>query len=161
MGQVRPTTPESKPELPPLPIREMALGLVVPGLGHWIAGRRYHALVFGVSVTGLMALGLWWSNMTALDPNGHPIYFYMQMVGGLVGWIAHFGGFTREARIGDTPGDFVGVIDQMIGVCYCAVAGILNLIALLELARHGNSTLNAGDGSADKPAAARSEGAKA
>jgi hypothetical protein len=119
--------------LPPLPLKHMALTLAVPGLGHLLARRFPHAAIFGLSSWALLITGLLWSNMTAIDQNGHPVYFVMQLAAGVVVWVIHFGGLAPEVLIGEN----VTVTNQMIGVCYVAVAGVLNFMGAIELARHG------------------------
>jgi hypothetical protein len=123
----------AKPQ--PLLWPSVAAGLLVPGLGQWMQGRRGHAALFAVCVIGLFGAGLVVSHMTAVDRNGHPVYWVMEMGAGLGAWIVHFGGLYAEPRIGDN----VGIDGQMVGVTYCAVAGVLNCLALLELVRHGGA----------------------
>ncbi len=121
-----------KPSNPPLPLKLMLAGIVLPGIGLWLAGRRAHALAFGVSVLALTTVGLIVSGMTAIDGNGHPVYWAMQMFAGLPVWLVQAMGLNRPPLIGET----VGVTAQMIGVCYIAVAGMLNLLGALALGRH-------------------------
>lgn len=135
-GPAKSPTPEPG-ALPPLPLKHMALGLAIPGLGHLLARRIPHAAIFGLSAWALLITGLLWSNMTAIDQNGHPVYFIMQLAAGAVVWVIHFGGLAPEVLIGEN----VTVTNQMIGVCYCAVAGVLNVMGVIELARHGISPL--------------------
>lgn len=111
----------------------MVAALAIPGLGHIMAKRRTHAAIFGLSVWALMIVGLGISGMTAVDWNGHPVYFVMQMAAGAVMWAIAGAGLAREPLIGEN----VTVTNQMIGVCYCAMAGVLNVMAVLEIARHG------------------------
>jgi hypothetical protein len=125
-------------ELPQVPVKTkpvgllVALGLILPGLGHVVAGRRGHAAIFALSLWPLIIGGLAISHMTGIDREGHPVYWLMQLGCGVPTWVVWFGGFAKEPLIGDT----VGVEEQMVGMTYLAVAGILNVLALLDLVRN-------------------------
>ena len=119
------------PKRPKLMI-QLAAGLVLPGLGHFLQGRKAHALLYAVIVLGLFITGMAISARTAIDPEVHDFLWLIQFLNGAPAWIVRWGGLAAEARIGDT----VEVTQQSVGACYLAVGGLLNALSLAELVKH-------------------------
>ncbi|MCK6440840.1 MAG: hypothetical protein L6Q71_11660 [Planctomycetes bacterium] len=123
-------------------------GFAVPGLGHLLLKRKGHGTLFAICVYGLFAAGMIMSGMTAIDPEHHPVYWWLaQFAAGIPAWVVHWGGLAKEPLIGET----VSIGGQMYGLTYVCVAGLINLLSLIELARH----------SSPAPETSSTEGAKA
>jgi hypothetical protein len=102
----------------------------VPGLGHVVMGRRAKAAWFAGLILGTLGLGLWLGDGASISSARFPWHYYGQMGAGLPAILAdRILGVTPQGR----------TIDRLeLGVVYATVAGILNVIALVdayELAR--------------------------
>lgn len=60
----------------------IALAWVVPGLGHWVLGERSRALLFGITIHGLFAMGLLLAGLRAINPPDQAIWSYTQWATG-------------------------------------------------------------------------------
>lgn len=150
MNDAKPQKKKPSAKLPPPPLAHMIAGLVLPGAGHVLQKRYGHAAIFAFCVYGLFILGEGLANVSAIDPDNHPIYFMLQMLSGLPAWVLHFGGLENEALIGEN----VAVRMHGLGTSFCAIAGVLNLLAMLELALHSKQRLVQAEA---KPAEAEEE----
>jgi hypothetical protein len=102
----------------------------VPGLGHVVLGRRDKAAWFGALILGTLALGLWLGEGASVSSARFPIHYYGQLGAGLPAILV-------DRTLGVVPQG--RTIDRLeLGVVFATVAGILNVIALVdayELAR--------------------------
>ncbi len=109
----------------------MALGWLIPGLGHFIMKRPKHGVLYAAIIFALLVAGLWMSKLTAVDFDLHPVYFVCQIGGGALVVASQF-------LFGGNPvglGEDIGILTHQSGVVYVAVAGVLNIIVLCELVR--------------------------
>ncbi len=143
---------ERRVSVPPPPIVALAAGWV-PGLGHWLVGQRTRGAMIGVTVAtlylgGLLIGGVRVIDVPTYDVNGQKIanasvlneirakpWAIAQVMAGPLGvasgaasvWAAAPDSITRQPR---------GVKSHArvneIGVLYTAVAGMLNLLAILD-----------------------------
>jgi hypothetical protein len=100
-------------------------GWLLPGLGHWLQGRRLRgALVFAL-LLGLFAAGTWLAHGTNLSRERHFYYWSGQfLLGGpaiLAEALAGHPPLTRELRFVD------------VGLLYACMAGLLNVLAMLDV----------------------------
>lgn len=128
---------------------------LLPGLGHWYQGRRFKALLFGTCIIGVYLTGLWlgrglvvywtWVNPLKDSENFRLSFIFQSFVGGftlpgliqgllsyldkppiLGGWMA---APAQEVVNGLHPK--IGRLVE-IGTVYTAVAGLLNLLAIMD-----------------------------
>jgi hypothetical protein len=125
---------------PPAPIVAIA-GWLVPGSGYWLIGHRARALTIGVTIVLLFATGVLIAGVRVVEapnlfgPGGGGIaarilqkpWYIGQVLIGPVGiattWVGHAMGPEARAatsRLGE------------IGTLYTAVAGMLNLLAIID-----------------------------
>jgi len=131
----------------PKPTRSSALSLpppvialaqwLVPGLGYWLLGQRVRGWVVGLTILLLFILGLLIGGIRVVDPPsmaGQGSFFSQimlrpwfigQVLNGLPGVVAailgqHFKMPVSTARVNE------------IGTLYTAVAGMLNLMAIID-----------------------------
>ncbi len=123
---------------PPAPLVALA-GWLVPGSGYWLIGQKKRAFVIGVSVIVLFLLGVLVAGVAVVEaPNfsgggslvGRVLqkpWFLGQVMTGPIGLISAWIGGTvaddypaAKARLGE------------IGTLYTAVAGMLNLLAIID-----------------------------
>jgi hypothetical protein len=102
----------------------------VPGLGHVALGRPAKAAWFAVLILGTLGLGLWLGEGASVSSARFPWHYYGQIGAGLPTILAdRILGVMPQGR----------TIDRLeLGVVFATVAGILNVIALVdayELAR--------------------------
>jgi hypothetical protein len=131
------------------------LGWVLPGLGHLLIGERWRALTIFLAIGGMFLGGLFVGGVRVIDLPGYvegertltrdgrwtlvaspvgsltrSLWFVPQALAGPATFVAGYGGVIAAnnefqkptARLGD------------IGVLYVAVAGMMNLVALLDAA---------------------------
>lgn len=114
----RPFAPRAHPGLAALAT------LLLPGLGHWLQGRRFKALLFGGAILTLFAVGMALGDFADLNRQRHPFYWIGQMLLGVPGWIA--GALSPLAR-------FERVMPyQDAGLLFTTSAGFFNVIAALD-----------------------------
>jgi hypothetical protein len=104
----------------------MFAGWIVPGLGHWIAGLRTKAVVFFATITVTFAAGVLLAEGRNLDYDRDALYFlaYVWNAGETaIAWL-----LTRHLER-----DHV-IPTLQVGFLYSAVAGLLNLVVLMDFA---------------------------
>jgi hypothetical protein len=127
---------------PPAPLVAFA-GWLIPGAGYFLIGHRTRAVVVGGSVVALFVLGILIAGIAVVDPPslsgpaGGPFrivgqflakpWFLGQLLTGPLGLISAWIGQgvandypAAKARLGE------------IGTLYTAVAGMLNLLAIID-----------------------------
>jgi hypothetical protein len=133
--------------LPPPPLVALAAWLV-PGAGYWLIGQRIRGLVVGVSILLIFAAGLLIGGMHVIDaPTGLTVqlilqkpWFIGQVLAGPVSlfasylannWGTHIDPITFQRTVGVA---FSHARVNEIGTLYTAVAGMLNLMAIIDAA---------------------------
>ena len=138
------STPD-KTFMPPPPLVALA-GWFVPGLGYCIIGQRLRGTVIGVTILLLFVAGLAIGGMHVIDaPTGLTLplifqkpWFICQVMTGPVSLVSsylanHWGTYIDP----NTTKTIVGVAYSHarmneIGVLYTAIAGMLNLMAVID-----------------------------
>ena len=98
--------------------------LALPGLGHWLTGRKGKAVLFFVAIFGLFAIGLALGDFIDFDRQRHPYYWIGQMLVGLPAWLLYL---PLEPLQADGHTAFLDV-----GVMFTTCAGLFNIIASLD-----------------------------
>ena len=121
---------ESEPPLWPLLV---VSAWVMPGLGHWLLGERWRGLIVGVTLLGLFAAGLLIGSIDVVDWRREPLWFAFGQahIGPLAFVVSEIHVILAE-RSSPFPHRSVGRVNEL-GTLYCAVAGGLNLLAILDL----------------------------
>lgn len=129
----------SQPSASSVPAPVVALiTWLVPGSGYWLIGQRARALTVGITIIALFILGMWIGGIKVVDKPDQllttPVaaivqkpWFIGQIMAGPITLIASSIGkseenFASHARINE------------IGTLYTAVAGMLNLLAIIDSA---------------------------
>lgn len=131
------------------------LDWLLPGLGHWYQGRKFKAIVFGSCVIGLYLTGIWvgrgmvvywtWVNPMKDSENFRLSFVFQSFVGGFTmpgmfqGLLSYLGkepllGGWMAAPAQEVVNGLHPKIGKMveIGTVYTAVAGLLNLLAIMD-----------------------------
>jgi hypothetical protein len=130
---------------PPAPLVALA-GWLVPGSGYWLIGHRTRGVVIGVAVIVLFVLGILIAGVAVVEaPNlsgGSGIvgrilqkpWFLGQVMTGPIGLVCAWIGQgvaddypAAKARLGE------------IGTLYTAIAGMLNLLAIIDASHRAAS----------------------
>jgi len=115
---------QERPSRRPSPPFAAAVTWLLPGSGHVLAGQKSKGLLIGAAVIVMFALGLLLTNGHGVDRPLRSAWWIPQCL---------FGGGTAFATVvtapleEGAPGDW---IDH--GVAMCAVAGLMNLIAMVD-----------------------------
>lgn len=64
------------------PAQTLLLAWLLPGAGHWFLRRRWRAAVYGVTVIGIFAAGLWMGGLSTVSVYGHKWAFLLQVFDG-------------------------------------------------------------------------------
>jgi len=137
--------PKREPVLRRNPTWWVLCAWLVPGLGHWLQGRRLRAAVLFVALIGLFVLGTLLAQGSNLDRERHFYYWAGQFLLGGPAWIAEL--VHGHARVdGELP-----YVDAGLGMS--CVAGLLNVLAMIDVYGHGEERPEAAP-VADRPAPA-------
>ncbi|MDA1260526.1 MAG: hypothetical protein O3A20_07865 [Planctomycetota bacterium] len=98
--------------------------LLLPGLGHWMQGRRFKALLFGGAIGSLFLVGMALGDFADFNRQRHPYYWIGQMLLGAPGWLA--GLISPHLRFERVLGY------QDAGLLFTTSAGFFNVIAALD-----------------------------
>jgi hypothetical protein len=102
------------------------LGWLVPGLGHWVTGRKARGLFFGIQIVALFVAGLVLSDFRCVSPfDRHPIWGITQIPGGALTLLTSALTFALKIER-DNP-------FYSAGCLYVSVACLLNLVALCDI----------------------------
>jgi len=116
---------ESRPGSALHPVWPLVAGWAVPGLGHWLQGRRLRAVIVFTLLVGLFLLGSWLAGGTNLSRERHFYYWSGQFLLGLPAIVAEL--VAGDARVSaELPRLDVGLL-------YASMAGLLNVLALLDV----------------------------
>ena len=108
------------------PVAALVLGWILPGAGHAYAGQRGKAVLFGVLITGLLVAGFAMGRGTNLLPNEW--WFAPQLgAGGPAALLTPLSQYLAIRQ----PVDWASPVRE-IGTLYTAVAGLLNLLVMMD-----------------------------
>lgn len=99
---------------------------VLPGLGHALLGERRRAGIIAVGICGLVLAGLLIGGIGSIDRQGSPGWFLAQAFLGPTAFLIdaiHQTRYQGVAALGRA---------EEIGTLYIAIAGLLNLIAIID-----------------------------
>ncbi|MBI1383100.1 MAG: hypothetical protein GC161_18685 [Planctomycetaceae bacterium] len=103
----------------------VAAGWLLPGLGHWLQGRRVRALVVGLLVIGLFAYGTHLAEGSNLSRERHFYYWAAQVLAGapavLLEQLSGHAVFSRALPSAD------------VGLLFAALAGLFNAVLLIDV----------------------------
>jgi hypothetical protein len=111
---------------------------VLPGSGYWLIGERARGLTIGITIIVLFVLGLLIGGVRVVDPPAAPFsepvnsitqkpWFVGQILAGPITLLS--------AKVGESPGYFASHSRvNEIGTLYTAIAGMLNLLAIIDAA---------------------------
>jgi len=98
--------------------------LLMPGLGHWIIGRKFKAKLLGGCLLGMFVLGLALGHFADFDRQRHGYYWIGQMLVGLPAWLSY---------LPLIPMHMEGVYPyQDTGFTFTSVAGLFNIVVALD-----------------------------
>ena len=108
------------------PVAALVFGWIFPGAGHAYAGQRGKAVLFGVLITGLLVAGFAMGQGTNLLPNE---WWYAPQLGagGPAALLTPLSQYLAIRR----PVDWASPVRE-IGTLYTAVAGLLNLLVMMD-----------------------------
>jgi hypothetical protein len=128
--------------MPPPPVVAL-IGWVLPGAGYVMIGQRLRGLVIGLTILLLFAGGLLIGGMRVIDPpttlGFQPVlqkpWFIGQVMAGPVTMVANYAAnhwtITGPSGLAASPPWSHARVYE-IGVLYTAVAGMLNLMAIID-----------------------------
>lgn len=115
------------------PGRAALATFLLPGLGHWLTGRRFKALWFGGWLLGLLCLGLALGDFADFDRARHPYYFAGQALGGVPTLLAYL--LVAPRHLTSVP----VFLDH--GLLYTTCAGLFTMIVAIDAYRRAESDL--------------------
>src|SRR3954464_10221266 len=129
---------------PPPPLVALA-GWLVPGAGYWLIGQRTRALVIGVTIVVLFVLGVFIAGIRVVEAPDMSAagsvfsrvlqrpWFLGQALAGPLGLMSAY--FAKVAAMSVQYGNIQSKSRiAEIGTLYTAVAGMLNLLAIIDSA---------------------------
>lgn len=123
--QPRRVTPDLGHGPAPHPALLVGAAWLVPGLGHWLQGRRLRAALVLLLLVGLFAAGTWMAEGSNLSRERHFYFWSGQFLLGLPAILTEF-------LSGRPP--VTGEIEWAdAGLTYACIAGLLNVLAMLDV----------------------------
>lgn len=117
----------------PAPYLAVLATLAVPGLGHWLQGRRQRAVVVFTLLVGLFVLGTVLAEATNLSRERHFYYWSGQFLVGLPAILAEAMWGTASVKRD------ISYVDA--GLVFACVAGMLNTLAMIDVYGFSESKL--------------------
>ncbi len=114
------------PNAPGDPLLAMILGWCIPGAGHWIIGSRGKAVFFFIMIMTTFAVGVWLADFRNVKYDDNEFYWVGQLGCGAILLIAN-------VFVGYPPHGKMPIEWYEIGLLYICVAGMLNVVLLLNL----------------------------
>jgi hypothetical protein len=124
----------SKPDPTLRTIQAGLLGWLIPGAGHWLLGLRGFAWVYFIAISGSYLIGMLIGGVkTSVDPQGNVWLFLAEMGVGAYTTVFYLiaralptvAAYQESVYVSYFPG-------QDIAQIYLSVAGLMNVIALLD-----------------------------
>jgi hypothetical protein len=112
------------PRSRPSPFAAVALTWAVPGLGHWLQGRRLRAAIVFTLLVGFFLWGTWLSEGSNLSRERHFYYWSGQLLVGLPAIGAELV-FGRPPVTHEIP-----LVDY--GLLFACMSGLLNVLAMMD-----------------------------
>lgn len=135
------------------PALAVLLAWLVPGIGHFFQGRKLRGALVFLTLAGLVVFGTLLAEGSNLSRERHYYYWGGQFMAGLPGLVAEALAsgepLTKHVRYGEA------------GLVIASVAGLLNILAMLDVYGWGERLWFGGDApqAADAPSAPTSESA--
>ncbi|MEM7168047.1 MAG: DUF6677 family protein [Planctomycetota bacterium] len=126
-------------KITPSKLSFLVAGWLVPGLGHYLAGWRRKGVILFLIIATSFLVGLELSDWEAVSRDLHEYAFYAEIwVGGATLPLLHYDPVRKAKKVLHRD----ATINQYehvpryndTGVLFCAVAGLLNLLVLFDLA---------------------------
>ena len=121
------------------------LAWLAPGLGHVYIGERRRGIILFVTIALTFWSGVAIGGIrTTVDPEHRPVWFMAELCAGghaLTAWVAR--GALPQLETGTASSKpFVGNwVSTDIGVHYCGVAGLLNLLIIIDALARADTAL--------------------
>jgi len=109
----------------------------VPGAGHWLLGLRGRGTVMCLAIGILFLLGLMLGSVHVVDPYQHKAWFAAQILCGVPAIV------TAMLEAGPLAGQVVRDRGFDYGLVYAGVAGLLNLLCILDAIYRAHESLPA------------------
>jgi hypothetical protein len=115
-------------------------GWALPGLGHILAGQRKRGAILMITILGLFIAGLLIGGIDVIDNREDRWWFYAQALAGPITLVVD--GVHQSLKpdaaqavpIDQLPyARSIGRVNEL-GMLYCALAGLLNLLAIINVA---------------------------
>jgi len=104
----------------------LLVGWIIPGFAHWFYGQKYKALIFFTIAIICSIIGIIIADFRFIRFSDNPFYYFGQFGSGLTWLLVTL--LTSEA-----PRGLISMSYFEIGMLYVCVAGILNLVIILNL----------------------------
>ena len=99
-------------------------GWLIPGGGHWVLGKKLHAIIIFVSIVLAFCIGIYIGSVGVINPVGARPWYVAQTMNSPV--VIALGRIT-------TSGDYrVYGRPNEIGQIYTSIAGLLNLLCIVN-----------------------------
>jgi hypothetical protein len=136
-----PPTTAARRRGPTLNLAAAVLGWALPGLGHLALGHTHRGLVLAVTILSLWLGGLLIGGISVIDRRDHPAWFIGQMAIAPSWVVNHYHDHLRRVwtqRAGTEANVQRGYVPahgkpEEQGTLYTALAGLLNLLAIIDV----------------------------
>lgn len=146
------------------------LAWLLPGLGHWAVGERRRGVIVGLTLLALFTAGLIIGGIDVVDRRRDTLWFVGQALIGPVALAVDQYHTHLDAQAGSDISDSpeppaagrpdppyhrsLGRVNEL-GTLYCTLAGVLNLLAILDVVGRQTSPAPAEDPRADRAGPSR------
>lgn len=110
------------------------LSWIIPGAGHFFIKEKKRAVIIFITITATFALGLYVGSIVVIDPIGAWPWYVGQMLTSPS--VAFLGSAAQQATQLGPDGQVIDLVSygrpHDIGQIYTAIAGAMNLLAILS-----------------------------
>ena len=107
------------------PATTLLLAWLLPGAGHWYAGRHGRGALYGCSVIAIFAVGLAMGGLATVSVTGHKWAFLLQVFDGPIAIAAAVASYLIESKV--DPSQLAD-----LGMTFTLVSAALNVLVLAD-----------------------------
>lgn len=141
MAKEEPKAADAAGNIPPVQWPLLCISWLVPGLGHFLLGRKLRAFVFASVICAAFITGVLLNGEIGVPQSGNPFSWLSTMAGLGNGalyflrliWVNGIGGLFSSLPLGLSGGGDPAALGFAYGKTFLISAGLMNLLVVLDV----------------------------